>query len=107
MTKSSWSDPGDHLLSTGHTWTDGDHQSWGLKKDLPVKVLISPEEVEVLTVGERVEQFGIGDSVGQALHDFLTSLSDILQSLEKREERLGSSALDELNWLRELVCRRT
>jgi hypothetical protein len=53
-----------------------------------------------------VAEYGVGESMDEALVDLLTSLSDYRESLEKREDRLGPPAAADLDKLRKLVQRR-
>ena len=91
------------LLSPGHRWTDDAGKAWTLEGALPVNVSTLPDGVEAVTAGETCEAFGAGGSTAEALHELLTLLSDTLQSLEEREERLGASSLFELEELRGLM----
>ena len=59
--------------------------------------------MEAVTASEVCDAFGAGGSTDEALRELLTLLSDTLQSLEEREERLGASTLRELEQLRGLV----
>ena len=91
------------LLHPGYRWTDDAGETWTLEGALPIEVSARPEGVEAVTAGEMCEAFGAGGSTDEALRELLTLLSDTLQSLKGREERLGASTLRELERLRRLV----
>ena len=90
---------GAYFIPAGHSWDT----CWELAYDLPVEVNTSPEEAVIVT-SLGLQEYGIGDSLEIAIEDLLTSLSDYLQSLESREEKLESSATEDLRTLRRLLC---
>lgn len=87
-----------HILLAGHSWDN----VWQLAATLLVEVHTFRDVVKAVTY-LTVEEYGIGATVEEAILDLLTSLSDYLQSLEERRERLGQSALEDLDKLRKLV----
>ena len=97
-TGNSMSENGAYFIPAGHSWDT----RWELAYDLPVEVNTSPEEVVIVTSLD-LQEYGIGDSLEIAIEDLLTSLSDYFQSLESREEKLGSSATEDLRTLRRLL----
>ena len=90
-----------YLIPAHYVWDD----CWELSKDLIVEAKVSDGET-VATIGLAIEEYGIGDSLKDAVYDLLTSLSDYREALEAREERLGDSALDELKAIRDLIRRK-
>ena len=89
------------LLPAGYSWDD----SWELARDLRIEIQTSEQETVALprlTAGE----YGVGNSLKEAVYDLLTSLSDYKAALEARETRLADSAVAELKELRELVRRK-
>ena len=87
-----------HILLAGHSWDN----VWELATTLLVEVHTFRDVVKAVTY-LTVEEYGIGSTVEEAILDLLTSLSDYLQSLEERRERLSQSALEDLGKLRKLV----
>ena len=67
-----------------------------------VEVNTSWEEVIAITY-LTVQEYGIGDSLGSAIEDLLTSLSDYYQSLESRQSKLAPPASKDLEILRRLI----
>ena len=87
-----------YLVPAGHSWG----QWWRLTNHLCVEIRTSRSEVLAVTF-LSIEEYGVGDSVETAISDLLTSLSDYYESLTSREERLASSALEDLSRLRHLI----
>jgi hypothetical protein len=66
------------------------------------EISTSGREVMASTYLE-IAEYGVGASLEDAVADLLTSLSDYRESLEKREDRLGPPAVDDLERLRKLI----
>ena len=87
------------LIPKKRTW-----EGWTLASDLMVEIKTSDQEV-LATTFLTVAEYGSGSSMEDAVDDLLTSLSEYRESLERREERLGQSAVDDLAKLRKLLNR--
>ena len=98
-TSNSVSGEGSYFIPAGHSWDT----CWELTDDLRVEVNTSAEKTVIVTCMD-IQEYGIGDSLEIAIEDLLTSLSDYLQSLESREEKLESSATEDLRTLRRLLA---
>ena len=85
------------LVTRGRSW-----KGWELTTDLLVEIAASEQEV-LATTYLAIAEYGIGESLEEAVADLLTSLSDYRESLEKREDRLGPPAVDDLERLRKLI----
>jgi hypothetical protein len=72
-----------------------------LKSVLLVQIKISLDGVLASTYLEA-EEYGAGDNYTEAIRDLLTSLVEYLESLQSRKEKLGDSALRDLNRLEQL-----
>ena len=68
-------------MAKGTSWDD----EWESIDDLLVNVHTTPQEVVASTYLPTLE-YGVGDTVPEAVHDLLTSLSDYYHSLESRED---------------------
>ena len=97
-TGNSVSGKGSYFIPAGHSWD----ACWELADDLHIEVNTSPEEPVIVTC-LNLQEHGIGDSLEIAIEDLLSSLSDYFESLESREEKLGSSAAEDLHTLRRLL----
>lgn len=92
------SDQGRYYIPAGHSWDD----CWELAADLHLEVNAPGEEVVEVTC-LNLQEYGMGDSLGSAITDLLTSLSDYFQSLESREANLAAPAVKDLEILRQLL----
>ena len=72
---------------------------------LMIDIEVSEQGWLATTYLVELAEYGFGASQEDAISDLLTSLSDYCASLEKREDRLGQSAKDELAKLRGLISR--
>jgi hypothetical protein len=54
---------------------------------------------------EGVLEYGNGATANDSLADLIVSIGEYRESLERREEDLGDSALRELSYLRRLISR--
>ena len=97
-TGNSVSGKGTYFIPASHSWD----ACWELADDLLVEIKTSPEGAVIVTCLD-LQEYGIGDSLEIAIEDLLTSSSDYLQSLESREEKLESSATEDLRTLRRLL----
>ena len=87
-----------YWLAKGTSWDD----EWESIDDLLVNLHTTPQEVVASTSLPTLE-YGVGDTVPEAVHDLLTSLSDYYHFLESREDRLGDQSMEDLSRLRSLV----
>lgn len=90
-----------HVIPSDCSWDDG----WELAGDLVVEVQASGEEVLAVAHHLTVEEYGVGASLEEAVHDLLTSLSEYRESLEEREAKLGAPAVADMTILRSIVRR--
>ena len=88
-----------YFVPEGYSWED----CWCLATILVVEIRTSLREV-LATTWLTVQEFGVGESFEEAVDDLLTSLSDYLQFLQAREERLGPGEQKDLDILRHLIC---
>jgi len=63
------------------------------------------EDDKYVVIDYRVDEYGIGNSLQEAERDLLDSLIDYLESLEKRENRLGDRELHNLQILRTILVK--
>ncbi len=89
------------LIPAGYVWDS----AWELNRELIVEVRVSKHETVALTC-LTVPEYGIGDNVKDAVYDLLTSLSGYLEVLESRKDKLGDSAVSDLELLNRLTRRR-
>lgn len=75
-----------------------------MSTSLMVNIEVSEQGWLATTYLAELAEYGFGTSQEDAISELLTSLSDYRVSLEKREERLGPSAKDELTKLRGLIA---
>lgn len=88
-----------HVIPSGCSWDD----EWELTSDLVVKIQTSEEGVLAIAHQLKVEEYGSGASLEEAVLDLLTSLSEYRESLEERETRLGTPAVADLATLRSII----
>ena len=89
---------GMYLLPAGFTWDD----RWRLAENIVVEVRITSEAVLLLSHG-ALEEYGAGDTLDEAIWDFLTGLSDLRQSDAAHEDRLAPDDTRRLATLRRLI----
>ena len=102
LPKDSDSDKDLHVIPSDCSW-DGD---WELAVDLAVEIQTCEQEVLAIAHQLTVEEYGAGASLEEAVRDLLTSLSEYRESLEEREEKLGTAAVADLAKLRKILHRR-
>lgn len=79
---------------------------WELLQGLVVQFEVSPDSVTAIPQLEGIDEFGEGASQNEALRDLLTSFTDYLEALERREKELHPVAIKELEVLRKLINRK-
>jgi hypothetical protein len=89
------------MLTVGKGVLIGDQYS--LKEPLTAEV--KWEDDKYVAVEYRVDEYGIGQSLEEAQQDLLNSLVDYLNSLEKREKKLGDRESNNLKVLREILVK--
>ena len=94
----SASSKGLYFIPSSYSWDT----CWELAVDLQVEVNTSTEGVVIVACMD-LQEFGTGESLEIAIQDLLTSLSDYFESLESRQEKLGTSAIEDLGTLRRLL----
>ncbi len=76
---------------------------YNLKESLVAEVKL--EEDKYVVVEYMVDEYGIGESLEEAQNDLFNSLADYLNSLEKREARLGDRERQNLQVLRNMLTK--
>ena len=90
-----------YLIPAQYGWDDG----WELSRDLIVEAEVSDGET-VAKTGLTIEEYGIGNTLKDAVYDLLTSLSGYRETLERRQDKLGDSAAADLASLKTLIRRK-
>ncbi len=80
--------------------------NWQLASGLLVALQQTTSQIVVATWLETVEEYGIGATPEEAIADLISSLGEYKESLGKRREQLGPSALRDLVCLQKLIERR-
>jgi hypothetical protein len=88
-----------YWLPAGYSWHNG---SWNLRSDLFVEIQASSGQMLAVTY-LTLQEHGVGASLGSAIADLLTSLSDYYESLLSRQVKLAPEAQDDLEKLRRLI----
>lgn len=94
-----------YLIPAQYGWDDG----WELSRDLIVEAEVSDGETVAktgLSIDLTIEEYGIGDTLKDAVYDLLTSLSGYREALERRQDKLGDSAAADLASLKTLIRRK-
>ena len=86
------------ILPAHYSWDN----AWELVSDLPVEMQTSGGQI-VATTNLSTEEYGIGDTVEEAIFDLVTSLSDYGGWLEDHEGRMGATETEDLKILRVLI----
>ena len=96
-----------NLVSTIGVLTVGDGacitDEYKLKETL--YALVKLEDENYVVVENRIDEYGIGESMEEARQDLFDSLVEYLHSLEKREARLGDRERHNLQVLRNIITR--
>ena len=78
---------------------------WHLKSLLLVEITPADMEFVATTWLEGVAEYGTGETEADAKTDLVVSLGEYREALEERQDKLGDSALRELDYLRKLIER--
>ena len=88
---------GMYLIPAGYSWDNG----WRLTQDMTVEVRITSEAV--LLFSHTLGEFGAGNTLCDAIQDFLTMMSDYRESSQRREDRLPPDEQEKLKLLRKVL----
>ena len=80
-----------------------DIAGWLLKSVLLVQLRRARKEWLAVTWLEGIGEYGTAETDDEAIADLVVSVGEYRASLEKREKKLGDSALRELAYLRRLI----
>jgi hypothetical protein len=78
---------------------------WSVNAIIVVQMRRVRKEWVATTWLEGVIEYGNGASADDSLADLIVSIGEYRESLERRAEQIGDSALSELSYLRRLISR--
>ena len=84
---------------------DSTLNNWRLKSVIVIQLRRARKQWLATTWLEGVAEYGTGETDSEAITDLVVSLGEYRESLEKREEKLGNPARNELKTLRNLIER--
>ena len=86
------------VLPAHYSWDN----AWELFSDLPIEMQTSDGQI-VATTNLSMEEYGIGDTVEEAIFDLVTSLSDYFEWLKDHEGKVGPIETEDLKILRRII----